>query len=76
MEGLRTSRKESQKEELIAAARAAAIIEKPELRNADVPVFLLYTYSRSSVISMYLDIGVKLLTAWSSMPTRTLVSGK
>ncbi len=32
--------------------------------------------SGSSVTSMYFDIGVKLLTACSSMPTSTLVSGK
>lgn len=41
MESLRTARKESQKEELIPAAQAALIIKKPELRNADAPVFLL-----------------------------------
>lgn len=39
MEGLRTARKESQKEGLIVAGKPAVPIQKPELRNADAPVF-------------------------------------
>lgn len=63
--------------DIFAIAHLRLFIAKPETAVGRNTAALRGRHpSGSSVTSMYFDIGVRLLTACSSMPTSTLVSGK